>query len=68
MICSSKKLREYCIQCKYQNINEIAVLNERDHIISGTEYKMDDIKLNISHSGKAQCFDKFSLQIKGNVF
>ena len=40
-------------------MDKIAALIERDHIISGTEYNLDDIKLDKSLSGRAQCYDEY---------
>ena len=57
VICSSKQLRKQLKRCKCQTINEITALVERDHIISGTDYNMDDNKNDINLSGKAQCYD-----------
>ena len=59
VIHSSKKLKNEHKRYKYQTINDIAALKERNHITSGREYNMEDIKLDISLSGKAQCFDDY---------
>ena len=59
VIRDSEKLRKQRKWCKYQTINENAALREYNHIISGTEYNMDEIKLDISLSGKVQCFDEY---------
>ena len=43
-----KAIENQCKRYKYQTIDKIAALVKRNHIISGTEYDMDDIKLDIS--------------------
>ena len=44
-------------RCKYQTNNDIGALVERDYIISGIEYNMDDIMLIIDVSREAECLN-----------
>ena len=57
VIRSSKKLRKQCKRCKYQTVSEMVALIERDHILAGTEYNIENIQVDVSMSGKAQDFD-----------
>ena len=43
VICSSKQLQKKHKRCKYETKNEIAAPTERDYIVLGRKYDMNDI-------------------------
>ena len=59
VILSSKKLRKKHKRCKYKTSEEIAALIERNYIVLGREYDINDILEDIDMFDQAQCFDYY---------